>query len=137
MRRCAQLCIGLDLLEQSHHAALDAFQRFGRVAFKTQHQHRRGIAGANQTKAIAPVDAQAVDGGDVHIFALHGLRSKRLQLAAEVVRLAFSAGHIEFGRGKAGGQGVEYGRRVGVAAQNFEQARAGVGAVVESRTSVP
>jgi 3-deoxy-D-manno-octulosonic-acid transferase len=59
------LGVGLDAVQQGQHGRLDAVQRLGRVAFKAQHQHGRGVAGADQAKAIGPVHAQAVDGVDL------------------------------------------------------------------------
>src|SRR5256885_5766513 len=46
--------------------------------------------------------------------------------------LALGAGHIQFRGGKAGGQRVEQGAGVGLAADDLQQAAARVGAVIEA-----
>jgi hypothetical protein len=40
-------------------------QRLVRVTLEAQHQHRRGVAGADQAEAVGKVHAQAVDGADL------------------------------------------------------------------------
>ena len=118
---------------------LNAVQRFLRLSFKTQHQHWRGVGGANQTKAISPVDTQAVN------HTSHGLEFGRrqfarghqlLQLSAQTVWLAFSAAHVQFRGGETGGQGVEHSIGIGAAADNFQQTATSIGAVVKTKPTL-
>src|SRR3989338_7077873 len=44
---------------------LDAFQRVCIVCLKTQHDHRRGVAGACQPESIVVFDTQAVQRDDL------------------------------------------------------------------------
>lgn len=62
MRRSIELRIGLDGLERCKHLALDSVERRLRVTLKAQNQHRRGVGGPNQSKAIGPVNPQAING---------------------------------------------------------------------------
>ena len=127
----ANLGFGLDAAQQGQHLRLDAGQRLGRLSFKAQHQHRGGVAGADQAKAIGPIDAQAVDGGDLRRGGKR-LRGQGLQLGGQGVRLALGAGHVQLRGAVRKGQGIEHGAGVGVGADNFQQAAAGVGAIVKA-----
>ena len=50
--------------------------------------------------------------------------------------LALGAGHVQLGRGKTGGQRIQLGTGVGLAAQDFQQAATRVGAVVEAEPAL-
>ena len=82
-------------MQQRQHVGADALQRFGRLAFKAQHQHRCGVAGADQPKAIGPVHPQAINGADVRGRSKHPGRHF-LQFLTQAVRFALCAGHVQF-----------------------------------------
>jgi hypothetical protein len=134
MRRLPHRRIGFDRLKQPHHHRLNAFERLGGLPLEAQHQHGGGVGGANEAKAVGPVDAQAVNRVDGGLVCKVG--RARLQLGNDLVGLAFGAGHVELGRAVAGGQLVEHLAGVGVAAQNFEQTGTRVGAVVKAKPAL-
>jgi len=123
------LRVGLDEAQRGHEVALDARQRLGRLTFEAQHQHRRGVGGADEAEAVLVVGAQAVDGDD-----LVGVGEARhlLQLLHQSLRLALLAGDVELRRAVAVGQGVEDAARVGGEAQDLQKARCRVGGIVEA-----
>ena len=107
MRRRAQRRVGFNLVQQCQHAALDALQSLVGVAFKAQYQYGGGVAGADEAKAVGPVYAHAIYGVDADLrLPCKGVCRQCLQGGGEAVRLAFGAGHVDFGRAVAGGQGV-------------------------------
>ncbi len=107
MPRRAQRSIGFNLVQQCQHAGSDALQGFAGVAFKAQYQYGGGVAGADEAKAVGPVYAHAVYGVDADLrLPYKDAGGQCLQGGGEAVGFAFGAGHVDFGRAVASGQGV-------------------------------
>ena len=103
------------------------------MAFEAQHQHGRGVAAADQAEAVGKVHAQTVDGAHLTAFKLQAaIGHTRQQLGDHGVVFTFCARHVEFGRGEAGGQGIQKGAGVLFAAQDLQQAAGGVHGVVKA-----
>ena len=101
MRRGPDLRIRLDRAQQGQHGGFDAVQGGFGLAFEAQHQHRRGVGGAQQAEAIRPVDPHAVDGGNLGIGKvrlLHQLLDQPVRLtevAPGMVKTDFSLRRFE------------------------------------------
>ena len=115
--------------EHAPELGLDPLERSLVVGLEAQHDHRRRVGAAREAEAVRILDAQAVDAD--HVGRAGKLR-RLAELRDERVVLALGAGDVELGRRHGVRQRVEHRRRIVVARQDLEQARAGVQAVVEA-----
>src|SRR5471032_2704644 len=113
--------------------ALDARQRGRRLRFEAHHDHRRGVRRTRQAEAVLVFDAQAVDGDDLLVAGEGGVAAQLVHQGDVLALLQFQ---VQLGRAVRLRQGVQQLRRIGFLRQDFEQARAGVHAVVEAVPAV-